>query len=401
MKQIYLTLLLALLSTLGAQANEYATIDGIRYELDENTNEATVTSNSPTFSGSITIPSTITYNSKTYRVTAIGNSAFKGYNGLTSVTIPKTVKSIDDDAFYGCESLKDVYSEIEEPFAIGYEVFCTSYSFYLGQENVIINYYDATLHVPYGTRSKYKATEGWEKNFKTIVENTYVSNGICYELNNSNMTAEVIKNEANQYSGAITIPASVEYNGKTYSVTTIGDWAFTGCKDLTSITIPNSVTTIGSYAFGGCRGLTSITIPNSVEIISKSAFEGCRGFTSLTIPNSVKSIYDSAFDDCRGLNSVTIGNGVTFMGKTVFGGCSSLSSIIVQNGNTKYDSRDDCNAIIEKATNSLVLGCKNTVIPNSVTTIGESSFYKCSGLTSIIIPNSVTEIGNGSFQECI
>ncbi len=248
-----------------------------------------------------------------------------------------------------------------------------------------------------------------------------------------------------EYTGAVNIPSTVTYNGITYSVTSIGYAAFWGCSGLTSIEIPNSVTSIGGSAFGGCSGLTSVTIPNSVisigddafassgltsvtipnsvasigarafrncsgltsvsipnsvTTIAYGAFWGCSGLTSVTIGNSVTSIGTYAFYDCTGLTSVTIPNSVTSIGGSAFGGCSGLTSMVVESGNTKYDSRNNCNAIIETATNALIYGCKNTIIPNSVTSIGNSAFLKCSGLTSLTIPNLVTSIGDYAFYGC-
>ena len=161
-------------------------------------------------------------------------------------------------------------------------------------------------------------------------------------------------NSYNEYSGDVTIPLTVTYNGTTYSVTTIGYEAFFDCTGITSVTIGNSVTFINGRAFYGCTGLSSIDIPNSVTLIGPEAF----------------------------------------------GNCSGLTSIVVASGNPKYDSRGNCNAIIETATNTLVVGCKNTNIPNSVTTIGYSAFSGCTGLTSITIPNSVTTIGRYAFGYC-
>ena len=176
--------------------------------------------------------------------------------------------------------------------------------------------------------------------------------GIYYNLNSSGdtKTAEVTQNP-NRYSGDIVIPETVTYNDVTYSVTSIGNSAFLGCSGLTSVTIPNSVTSIGNSAFLSCSGLTSVTIPNSVTSIGLSPFSGCSG----------------------------------------------LTSIVVEDGNTVYDSRDNSNAIIETSTNTLIAGCKKSIIPNSVISIGNSAFHGCRGLTSITIPKNVTSIDYRAF----
>ena len=171
-----------------------------------------------------------------------------------------------------------------------------------------------------------------------------------------------------------------------------------GCNNTK---IPSGVTKIGSFAFDGCSGLTDIEIPPSVTSIGEAAFSDCSGLTRIEIPVGVTEIGSFAFDDCSGLTSIKIPSSVTSIGNSAFYGCSGLTSINVEAGNVVYDSRDNCNAIIEKETNTLIQGCKNTKIPSSVTEIGRYAFDGCSGLTSIEIPSSVTSIGNYAFRDCI
>ena len=129
--------------------------------------------------------------------------------------------------------------------------------------------------------------------------------------------------------GDLAIPSSVVNDGNTYSVTSIGEYAFLDCSGLTSVTIPNSVTSISDYAFYGCSGLTSVTIPNSMTSIGYEAFRNCSGLTSVTIPNSMTSIGEYAFAECSGLTSVTIPNSVTSIGEGAFHYCSGLRSVTI------------------------------------------------------------------------
>lgn len=154
---------------------------------------------------------------------------------------------------------------------------------------------------------------------------------IYYNLSGSTATVTYATTSYNSYSGAVVIPESFSYNGKTYSVTSIGRNAFQSCSGLTSITIPNSVTSIGGNAFRDCSSLTSITIPNSVTIIASETFYGCSSLTSITIPNGVTSIGESAFSNCDNLTSVIIGNSVTSIGGYAFKNCYRLTTIICLN----------------------------------------------------------------------
>ena len=176
--------------------------------------------------------------------------------------------------------------------------------------------------------------------------------------------------------------------------------AFYGIASLISVSIPDSVTSIRSSALQNCTGLKSVTIPNSVTSIGNSAFVGCTSLTRVTIGTGVTSIYNNAFTACTSLTSVTIPSSVTSIGSGAFTQCDSLVTITVDSNNSTYDSRNNCNAIIETATNTLIAGCKNTVIPNSVTSIGINAFAACTSLTRVTIPSSVTSIGRGAFYGC-
>ena len=281
------------------------------------------------------------------KVTACNSSA-------TSVTIPATVtnedvtysvNAIDATAFSSCVSLNTVFLYSVNPPTLGSNVFdgCTALD---------------AIYVPAGTEETYKAADGWKAYADKILAidtGTYGAD-VYYSYDSSTKTLRIFGTGAmedhnipwDNYRADITKVVISD------GVTSIGEQAFFGCSSLTSITIPASVTTIGMYAFYGCNSLTSIEIPS----------------------------------------------GVTSIGINPFYGCSGLESISVASGNTKYDSRDKCNAIIETETNRLITGCKNSFIPYDVTSIGQSAFNGCTGLTSIEIPSGVTTIGIWVFENC-
>lgn len=292
----------------------------------------------------VNIPSEVQIGGKTYTVTMIGNKAFDGCEGLTSVTIPSSVTSIGMEAFRDCSGL----TSVSIPFGV------TSIGFYAfsGCSGL------TSISIPSSVTSI-----GW-----------YAFSG-CSGLT------------------CISIPSSV---------TSIEDCTFSGCSGLTSVTIPSGVSSIGEYAFYGCSGLTSVTIPSSVTSIGKEAFHKCNGLTNISIPSGVSSIGDVAFSRCGRLTSINVSpsnpnytsvNGVLYdkeMKKIIACPGGVKGGVIIPSGITSIGERafEYCS------------GLTSVTIPSGVTSIGERAFEGCSGLTSVTIPSSVTSIGRRAFWGC-
>ena len=292
--------------------------------------------------GEMTIPDVVTYGIS-YKVTGIGDNAFSGCTGLTSVKIPNSVTSIGDNAFSGCAGLKSVE-----------------------------------------------------------IPNSVTSIGVCAFTGCTDLNSLTIGNSVESIGGhafynchsvtSLTIPNSV---------TSIGEYAFSGCTGLTSVEIPNSVTSIGEYAFSGCTGLTSVEIPNSVTSIGECAFYQCTGLASVEIPNSVKSIGDNAFSGCSGLTSVEIPNSVTSIGDSAFSGCTGLTSLTIGNSveSIGYAAFAGCEGLtsltIPNSVTSIgdhafygCTGLTSLTIGNNVDTIKVAAFADCSGLSMMMVKAS-------------
>ena len=180
-------------------------------------------------------------------------------------------------------------------------------------------------------------------------------------------------------------------------LTALGDNVFQNCLSLSSVYIPDGVTSIGNHCFWQCRMLGSLRIPDGLKTIGANAFEYCYYLPSLDLPDGLESIGNEAFQECN-FSSLHIPSSVSSIGSYLFGGCDKLVSITVDPANDTYDSRGDCNAIIETATNTLVAGCKNTVMPDDLKAIGDGAFYgHIFDLFSLTIPESVTSIGDRAF----
>ena len=333
-----------------------------------------------------------------YQVTNIGKGAFWYCSGLTSITIPSSVTSIGGSAFSYCYGL----TSITIPSSVT-SIGGSAFSYCYGLTSITIPS-SVTSIGGSAFRECYGLTS-------IIIPSSVTSIGEYAFLHCSGLTSIVVESGNAVYDSRNNCNAIIETASNTLiagckntiipsSVTSIGEYAFNQCSGLTSITIPNGVESIDECAFSNCSDLTSVTIASSVISIGSYVFSDCSGLTSVTIGNSVASIGYWAFYGCSGLTSVTIPSSVISIGEYAFVNCSGLTSIVVEPGNSKYDSRNNCNAIIEKTSNTLVAGCKNTKIPNSVTSIGDYVFYGCSDLTSIVIPSSVTSIGNQAFSRC-
>lgn len=352
----------------------------------------------------------------------IGDHAFYYCSGLQKVELPSTLTSIGESAFQSCGNLNTVLSHIQMPFEIHGNVFAAGWSWDYsgGEERQVFTPCDATLYVPTGTKSAYEAIEGWTM-FANIFEGEPIEakiDSLNYLLIKGSNVATVIAGDYSKLTKVV-VPSSVSYDGTKYRVVAIAPSVFYRLSSLRSVEIGSGVETIGNQAFQECYSLTSVSLPESVISIGDNAFSNCNQLSAISIPRNVVSIGNSAFW-YSSMTEVSIPASTTSIGLNAFGG-SPVETMKVAADNAIYDSRNDCNAIIQTAQNRLVAGCKNTVIPRDVKIIGAHAFWYSNidslripygvvklesnclggdGLRYVEIPNSVTTFEEGIFHSC-
>lgn len=316
---------------------------------------------------------TVTFDSSgSLDVETIEDYAFKDCSSLKTITIPKDVSEMGSYVFWNCTSLESI--------KISANVSKIGSRMFRGCPNL------KSIVVEEGNK-KYDSRE----NCNAIVETA--TNTLVCGTENSTIPSTIT---------AIGSSAFAETGLKNCvipeGVTSIQNVAFENCQNLESVTLPQSLKRLGSRVFAN-SGLTSVVIPEGITWLSDGTFTGCKNLETVTLPTTLETIEYNAFSN-SGLTSIFIPKGVTSISSTSFNYCGKLSTISVSDENTTYDSRNNCNAIIQTATNQILRGTSNTIIPNTATSIGDNAFNDINSLTSIVIPESVTSIGLYAFRFC-
>lgn len=354
------------------------TVNGITYGIiDEYRNEVMVAKIS-NCKGDIEISKTIVHEGITYNVTAIDNSAFEG-SKLTSISLPDTITTIDENTFGKCNILKEIIVNAKEPIDLSTDII----------DNKSAD--KIKLIVPFGASSDYKSAKYWSK-FKTIKERrkgiSFTSNEVKYLITDEDSNEVIITGQSFTKGKAIVISKNIEYGNETYTVTSIKEMAFCYSK-LTSISLPNNITSIGSQAFHCCEKLTNIKLPNTITSIG--GFTYCSSLASIELPNSITSINVQTFSHCTNLTNISFPNSIKSIGVLAFSHCENLNNISLPNSITSIE-RDAFKACTKLT---------NIELPDKITSINEGTFSYCSSLTKIILPEGITSIGSYAFHECL
>ena len=315
-------------------------------------------------------------------VKEIGFSSFEYCYQLKSVEIPSTVTRVGGSAFYQSSNIGVVKVHISAPYAISENCF-NGWGSYGVKE-------DATLYVPYCTKSLYEQTDGW-KSFKNIVEMMPDPNAPI-EFADAGVKRICVENWDDNKDGKLSY-------GEAAAVTDLGlvfksNSTITSFEELAYFT---GLTEIPGEAFYFCTSLQSVVLPENLQSIGLRAFMECK-LQSIIIPNNVQTIAQAAFADC-GLSTISIPASVTSIGNYVFAGNSQLSTIVVDTNNPVYDSRNGCNAIINKSTNELIQGCVSTIIPSEIKSISDGAF-ELMNIEHINLPQGLERIGFNAFYGC-
>ena len=432
LRHLFTTLLLLCCSIANAQDFE---VGGIAYKVlsyEDNTVEVARSS----YSGSITIPAQVTNNNVTYTVSSIGNLAFYNCSGLTSIEIPNSVSTIADQAFEYCTNLQSITIP-SSVTSLGYRAFenCSTLQTVNLSDGLIsigvcafqycVKLQSIVIPSSVMTVSNYAFRDCIMLEKVTFYSKTVPSAGDAV-FNGISSSAVLRYPAGSDYSSWSSYFASTEEFATTIggSCGTDVNWTYADgvltisgsgamndftsdnlqpwkeyCESITTVLIQDGVTSIGNSAFCNCINLTSLTIGNDVKTIGELAFCNTK-LTNVVIPDCVTTIGSMAFQTCSELYSATIGSGVTYIGANAFRGCYEIETLVIDKNNSTYDSRENCNAIVETTTSTLLFGSKNTIIPDGIITIGANAFICCATLTDVVIPSSVTSIGDGVFMGC-
>jgi len=321
-------------------------------------------------------------------VSVIGSGAFEYCTALNTVKLASTLTKIGDDAFSECYSLKNIFSFATTPPECGKTVF--------GHDSYTVADV-ATLYVPFGCGQAYREANAW-KDFTDIVE---LPEGYGDDENYSGICGDELFWLVNTKNYTLTISGKGDMYDYTFwpNDSTCAPWREYS-DYIDHIVVNPGVESIGEHAFTFCEYVKSVSLPNTLISLKYKSLYGCDVLENITLPNSLKRIEDLVFCHCRKLKSLTIPSSVEYIGEDILAGHMVLESVSVDPENKYYDSRENCNGIIETATNTLIYGYEKTVIPNTVTAIGASAFANCIHITTVEIPNSVTSIGRNAFGYC-